>query len=72
MAEQFTSRQITREIGCEIRGLDVRRLTDAAVLAEVKRLIGKHHMLVFKDQKLGAQDLIDFTHYFGEPDSHIL
>jgi taurine dioxygenase len=73
MAEQqFTSRQITREIGCEISGLDVRRLADPAILGEVKKLIGKHHMLVFKDQKLGAQDLVDFTRYFGEPDSHIL
>jgi taurine dioxygenase len=73
MAERhFTAREITREIGCEISGLDIRQLADPAVLAEVKALIGKHHMLCFKDQKLGANELVKFTEYFGEPDSHIL
>jgi taurine dioxygenase len=73
MAEpHFTSREITPEIGCEISGLDVRRLSDPAVLAEVRRLIGKHHMLCFKDQKIGANELVEFTRNFGEPDSHIL
>jgi len=73
MAEQqFTAREITREIGCEISGLDVRRLCAPAIAAQVKRLIGRHHMLVFKNQKLGARELIDFTEHFGEPDSHVL
>jgi taurine dioxygenase len=73
MAEQqFASRPITEEIGCEIGGLDVRELADPRVAAEVRKLIGKHHMLVFKDQKLGPQELVDFTRLFGEPDTHIL
>ena len=73
MAEQqFTSRQITREIGCEIGGLDVRELADPAIMAEIKALIGKHHMLVFKDQEVGPHELIAFTERFGEPNSHIL
>jgi taurine dioxygenase len=63
MAEpRFTSSPITDEIGCEISGLDVRRLSDPAVAAEVKRLIGKHHMLVFKDQKIDSHILKQFTH----------
>jgi taurine dioxygenase len=69
---QFKATSITDEIGCEISGLDVRQLSDPAVAAEVKRLIGKHHMLVFKDQNLGPQEMVDFTNHFGEPDSHIL
>jgi taurine dioxygenase len=69
---QFKASSITDEIGCEISGLDVRQLSDPAVAAEVKRLIGKHHMLVFKDQNLGPQEMVDFTNHFGEPDSHIL
>jgi len=73
MAEQhFTAREITKEIGCEIGGLDVRRLSDPVLAAEVRTLIGRHHMLVFKDQKLDARELIDFTRHFGEPDSHVL
>ena len=73
MAEQhFTAREITKEIGCEIGGLDVRRLSDPVLAAEVRKLIGRHHMLVFKDQKLDARELIDFTRHFGEPDSHVL
>ncbi len=73
MAEPpFTAREITREIGCEISGLDVRRLSDPVLAAQVRKLIGRHHMLVFKDQKLAARELIDFTRHFGEPDSHVL
>lgn len=73
MAEHFTAREITPEIGCEISGLDVRKLaSEPTALAEVKKLIGKHHMLVFKDQQLGPHDMIAFTEHFGEPDSHIL
>lgn len=73
MAEQhFTAREITKEIGCEIGGLDVRRLSDPVLAAEIRTLIGRHHMLVFKDQKLDARELIDFTRHFGEPDSHVL
>ena len=68
----FATREITPEIGCEISGLDARRLAEPAVLAEVKDLIGKHHMLVFKDQDLSADELVAFTAHFGEPDSHII
>jgi taurine dioxygenase len=70
--QAFTARQITDEIGCEINGLDVRKLSDPNTMGQIKALIGKHHMLLFKDQKLGAHDLVDFTKHFGEPDSHIL
>ena len=69
---QFTSRPISQAIGCEISGLDVRRLADPGIMSEVKDLIGKHHMLVFKNQDLAPQDLIEFTRRFGEPDSHFL
>ncbi len=69
---QFTTRQITPEFGCEISGLDVRRLAEPAILAETKALIGRHHMLCFKDQRLDAREMVAFTEHFGEPDSHIL
>jgi taurine dioxygenase len=69
---QFVSRPISEAIGCEISGLDVRKLAEPGLMSEIKNLIGKHHMLVFKDQELAPQDLIDFTRHFGEPDSHIL
>jgi taurine dioxygenase len=73
MVEQaFTTRQITKEIGCQISGLDIRALSDPALFAQIKGLIGKHHMLVFKDQEIGPHQLIDFTDRFGEHDSHIL
>ena len=73
MADQdLTAREITPEIGCEIRGLNVRRLSDPAVMAKVKELIGRHHMLVFKDQQLGPDEMVAFTERFGEPDSHVI
>lgn len=70
--QSFSARQITDEIGYEISGLDVRRLSEPEIFAEVKALIGKHHMLVFKNQNLGPLDLVAFTDKFGEYDSHIL
>ncbi len=68
----FATREISREIGCEITGLDVRRLDEPAIFSRVKDLIGKHHMLVFKDQTLSAGELVAFTERFGEPDTHII
>ena len=39
---QFTTRQITPEFGCEISGLDVRRLAEPAILAEIKAVSYTH------------------------------
>jgi hypothetical protein len=49
-----------QEIGCEISGLDVRRLADPAILAGQEADRQAPYAGV-QDQKLGAQDLIDFT-----------
>lgn len=69
---KFSTRPISPDIGCEITGLDVRQLSDPAILAEIKGLLGKHHMLVFKDQKMDPAAMIEFTGHFGELDTHIL
>lgn len=70
--QAFTTREITREIGCEISGLAVQQLDDPALFAQVKELIGKHHMLCFKNQTVSPDELVAFTERFGEPDSHII
>ena len=70
---KFTTRPVSPDIGCEITGLDVTRdLADPEVFVEVKDLLGKHHMLVFKGQKMDAEKMIAFTERFGELDIHIL
>lgn len=70
---KFTTRPVSPDIGCEITGLDVTRdLADPEVFAEVKDLLGKHHMLVFKGQEMDAEKMIAFTERFGELDIHIL
>lgn len=68
----FTTRPVSRDIGCEISGLDVKELANPETFAAVKALLGKHHMLVFKDQKIDAEKMIEFTSRFGELDKHIL
>lgn len=68
----FDARALSPDLGCEITGLDVGGIGDPAILAEVKALLGRHHMLVFKDQKMDAARMIAFTEHFGELDTHIL
>ena len=68
----FAVRPVSPDIGCEITGLDVADLSDPAVLAQVRTLLGRHHMLVFKNQAMDAEKMIAFTTHFGELDTHIL
>lgn len=57
---------IAAALGAEVRGVDLRTLDDAAF----QRLHGAwldHIVLVFRDQKLGAEDLVRLVRRFGTP-----
>lgn len=54
-------------IGAEIDGLDLRRV-DAGVMQAVHRAWLAHQVLLFRGQKLDDEDLVAFSHRFGELD----
>ena len=60
------SRDVSPALGAEITGA----MADAT--SELKRLLHEKQLLVFRDQRLEADDLERFTRAFGEPDPHVL
>jgi alpha-ketoglutarate-dependent taurine dioxygenase len=57
---------LTRHIGAEIRGLDLRERLDEQIIGAIYRAWLEHLVLVFPGQKLSQEDLIRVTGYFGE------
>lgn len=63
---------LSDHLGGEIVDVDARRIGDEISLDAVKSLLFKHQLLCFRDQQMTAQELLDFTRLFGEPDPHVL
>jgi taurine dioxygenase len=57
---------LTPVIGAEVTGVDLAGELPAEQLSEVKRAFLAHHVLVFRDQKLNAEQHKRFASYFGE------
>ena len=55
-------------LGAEIRGVDMRRLLDAATRQEILDAWMKHLVVVFPDQPITDQEHVAFTRQFGEPE----
>lgn len=53
-------------IGAEIRGVDLRRPLDAALLRNVERIWLDRGVLLFRDQDLGEDEQVRFAACFGE------
>jgi taurine dioxygenase len=60
-------RPLTRHIGAEIRGLDLRERPDQATIHAIYQAWLDHLVLVFPGQSLSQEDLLRATTYFGEP-----
>jgi taurine dioxygenase len=61
----FTVVPLTKHIGAEIRGIDLRQPVDAAIAAELKRQWLDWAVLVFRGQDIAQEDLLRVTGYFG-------
>jgi len=61
----MTIRPLTGSIGAEILDLDLREIDDAQFGA-VRRAFLDNCMLVFRGQRFGARELLDFTHRWGD------
>jgi len=57
---------LTKHIGAEIRGLDLREQPDEATVKAIYQAWLDHLVVVFPGQKLSQEDLNRVTHYFGE------
>jgi len=57
-------------IGAEILGLDLRAPVDASLRKSLNAEFAKHHVLVFRDQKLAAPEFARAGEIFGELMSH--
>jgi len=64
--ETISVSPITPLIGAEVSGLDLSKELPAVQLDEVKRAFLAHHVLVFRNQTLSAEDHKRFARCFGE------
>ncbi len=58
---------LTKHIGAEIRGIDLREKPDEATVRAIYQAWLDHLVLIFPEQKLSQEDLIRATKFFGEP-----
>jgi taurine dioxygenase len=57
---------LTRHIGAELRGIDLRRKPDQPTLEAIYQAWLDHLVIVFPGQQLSQEDLVRITGYFGE------
>ncbi len=67
----FSPEPLSQVLGAEVKGFDVRTLTDAHT-ETIKDYLRDCQLLVFRDQDLAPQDMVRFAGLFGEPQRHIL
>src|SRR5262249_17437698 len=63
---RFDVVSLSKHIGAEIRGLDLREKPDDETVRAIYQAWLDHLVIVFPDQKLSQEDLIRATGYFGE------
>jgi alpha-ketoglutarate-dependent taurine dioxygenase len=57
---------LTKHIGAEIRGIDLREQPDESTVKAIYQAWLDHLVVIFPGQKLSQEDLNRVTHYFGE------
>ncbi|MFE4964308.1 TauD/TfdA dioxygenase family protein [Streptomyces sp. NPDC056660] len=63
----LTVERITPVLGAEVSGVDLSREIPAEQLDEIRTAFLDHHVLVFRDQTITAEDHKRFAAAFGEP-----
>lgn len=58
-------------IGAEITGIDVSQPRSEAEYAEIAAALGRHAVVVIRDQKLTSAELADFSEHFGKPQVNV-
>ena len=65
-------RPLGDRLGMEVLGIDLSGPLSASTMQEIDAAFAQHPVLVFRDQRLGAADLMRFGGHFGAPQPHIL
>jgi taurine dioxygenase len=71
-AAGITVRRIGAALGAEIQGVDLAKPLDAATVETIKRALGEHLVIVFRDQDVPPAAQIAFTRNFGKVEPHPL
>jgi taurine dioxygenase len=64
-------RPLAPTLGADVRGVDLREVSDAQ-FAEIRRAIGEHLVLAFRDQRIDAEQQKRFARRFGTLHQHLL
>jgi taurine dioxygenase len=64
--ETLTTDPLTPVIGAEVSGIDLSRELSDQQLADIRRAFQEHHVLVFRDQVLSAEEHKRVAAHFGE------
>jgi len=64
--QRLEVRPLTPHIGAEIRGIDLRQRPDEQIIRQIYQTWLEHLVLVFPDQELRQEDMLQVTGYFGE------
>ncbi len=64
--DRFTAKPINGAIGAELEGIDLSKPMDTETLAQVRSALLNHLIIVFRDQELSSQHLVDLGRQFGE------
>src|SRR5262244_2545250 len=57
---------LSKHIGCEVKGIDLRKPLRPDTISAIYRAWLDHAVLLFRDQDLSQEDLIRVTGHFGE------
>lgn len=57
---------LSKHIGAEIRGIDLRTTLDADTIKQIHQAWLNHSVLLFRNQSFSQEDLLRVTGYFGE------
>ena len=68
----FDIRPFSGAVGAEIIGLDLALPVNDQDFARIHRAHLEHHVVVFRDQRITAQQQIDFSRRFGVLQIHVL
>ena len=72
MSQVLSLRPLGKALGTEVVGVDVSRKLEPATLEWIEGAFAEHPVLVFRNQRLGADELAAFGAQFGRPQPHIL
>ena len=66
----ITIRRTGTALGAEVSGVDLRKPLDDAQFAAIEAALVEHELIVFRDQDISSQNLIDFGRRFAELTVH--